>query len=366
MSRDPGAPANDMPSALSQARTLFVADAWRNPEYTRFAAKLTLAVMTCYLIERLTAWPGIHTCLITCFFVSLETVGQSVHKMTLRIGGCLVGAALGLATVLFIMPSLEDLGDLLLVMAPVMLLAGWIKSGSERSAYAGQQIALAYFIWVLQGYGPSIVMEDGRDRIVGILLGDVTVYLVFTRIWPVSVAEVVRSRVSDAVKTLADLLATPVGSAKRVFDAQEERTRQRFAQLIAQARQVMVNDPFETDRIRSDRGRQPIDAAVLTKVQALIIPVSIIMAERRHSGVGEGSMQPMTDWLRRWAGWIRTGEGEAELGFPATRAETDGDHMPLAAWRTILKDDVRAIVQEIGPARHGPGEALEEHVRAEP
>ncbi|MBV8495459.1 MAG: hypothetical protein JO361_01620, partial [Gammaproteobacteria bacterium] len=57
--------------AAEAQRRLLAADAFTNPEYIRFALKVTLAVMICYFVMSMTDWPGIHTCIITCFFVAL-------------------------------------------------------------------------------------------------------------------------------------------------------------------------------------------------------------------------------------------------------------------------------------------------------
>ena len=107
-------------------------DAYTNPEYTRFALKVTLGVMLAYFAEDMLNWPGIHTVVITCFFVSLGTVGDSLHKATLRLSGCIVGAVLGIGTILLLMPAMTDLGQLLLVVAAVTFMAAWIGFGSGR------------------------------------------------------------------------------------------------------------------------------------------------------------------------------------------------------------------------------------------
>ncbi len=63
--------------------------------HVHYALKTTAAAMFCYLLYSLLDWPGIHTCFITCYIVSLGTTAETVEKLTLRILGCLVGAAAG-------------------------------------------------------------------------------------------------------------------------------------------------------------------------------------------------------------------------------------------------------------------------------
>jgi multidrug resistance protein MdtO len=65
--------------------------------------------------------------------------------------------------------------------------SAWIAVGSPRVAYAGFQIAFAFFLCVIQGSGPSFDMTIARDRAIGILPGNLVVYVLFTNIWPVSV-----------------------------------------------------------------------------------------------------------------------------------------------------------------------------------
>ena len=101
---------------------------------------------------------------------------------------------------------MTDLGDLLLLLAPVTLLAAWVGYGSERISYAGLQIGLAFYLVVLQGYGPTIDMYTARDRTIGILFGNIVVFVIFTTIWPVSVANVVRTHLARALEQLAALV----------------------------------------------------------------------------------------------------------------------------------------------------------------
>ena len=316
-------------------RRLLVADAFSNPEYVRFALKVTLAVMICYFVENLADWPGIHTCVITCFFVALGTVGETLHKATLRFIGCLIGAGLGLGAILLLMPEMTDLGDLLLLLAPVTLLAAWVAYGSERIAYAGLQIGIAFYLVVLQGYGPTIDMYTARDRTIGILFGNIVIFVIFTTIWPVSVADVVRTNLAKALEQLASLLgldvrsrwrdfAGPLGPRRRWRSGRRSRRHARSWSTIRSKRRRCGARPEAADR--RDRGRtgrsavhpglgDPRSARGLGLARtsaadarrdlraspgagSVVSAGSVVGAQRRGSGRGAGRPPEPTDPIR--------------------------------------------------------------------
>ena len=357
----PGTVAPDESEAAEGGRGLLAADAFSNPDYVRFALKVTLGVMVCYFVMSMTDWPGIHTCVITAFFVSLGTVGDTLHKATLRFVGCLIGAGLGLGAILLLMPLMTDLGDLLLLLAPVTLLAAWIGYGSERISYAGWQIGLAFYLVVLKDYGPTISMYTARDRTIGILFGNIVVFAIFTTIWPVSVANVVRAHLARALEQLAVLVG--LGVDGEISPSARSATGLAFGQAITQARAVLVNDPFETREVRRALGRRPIDAAVVAEVGRLFIPISAIL-DLRADLAGHGLPQPTQDairahhqalaaWFRQAASWTRSGEGAGEVvdGLPEPPILIGpGDHLTgLATWYGLLHQDIRKILDEVGP-----------------
>lgn len=174
------------------------ADAFSNPVHVRYALKTTGAAMFCYFLYQQLNWPGIHTCFITCYLVSLGTAAETVEKLTLRLAGCLVGAVLGTAAIVYVVPSLTSVGGLLLLVFAGTWISAWVAQGSPRIAYAGFQVAFAFYLCVIQGSGPGFDLVIARDRVIGILLGNLVVYLVFTRIWPVSIA----SRIEPALAAL--------------------------------------------------------------------------------------------------------------------------------------------------------------------
>jgi multidrug resistance protein MdtO len=201
-------PKPDGPSAASpKAPSSFLAaDAFTNPVHVDHALKTTGAAMFCYILYSLLDWPTIHTCLITCYIVALSTAAEVVEKLVLRIIGCLLGACAGIAGIVFLIPHLTSIGALMATVFLAALASAWVAGGDKRIAYAGFQIAFAFFLCVLQGNGPSFDMATARDRIIGILLGNIVVYLVFTTIWPVSVASRIDPAIAALLRTWGDLL----------------------------------------------------------------------------------------------------------------------------------------------------------------
>ncbi|HMK91308.1 MAG TPA: FUSC family protein [Methylocystis sp.] len=184
----------------------FLPDAFTNPDHVRYALKTTAAAMFCYVSYTLLDWPGIHTCFLTCYIVSLETTAETIEKLTLRISGCLIGSAAGYTAIVFLAPSLTSIGDLMTVVFLGAMASAWVSAGSPRISYAGYQIAFAFFLCVIQGPSPSFDLVTARDRVIGVLFGNLAVYLLFTNVFPVSVARRIDDRIAATLRRLASSL----------------------------------------------------------------------------------------------------------------------------------------------------------------
>jgi hypothetical protein len=165
-------------------RRLLVSDAFTNPAHVHFALKVTFAAMFCYIVYEAIDWSGIHTAFITCTFIALESTEATLYKGTLRFVGCLIGGALALFSIVFLMPHMETIASLVVLVACASAIAGWVATGSQRISYAGLQLAFAFFYSVFQGYAPDTDLDNVRNRVVGILFGLIVTGLVFQYIWP--------------------------------------------------------------------------------------------------------------------------------------------------------------------------------------
>jgi multidrug resistance protein MdtO len=196
-------------NAPAAGKSLFRADAFTNPSHVRFALKVTLGAMICYLVYSGLEWPGISTAFVTCCFVALGNTGATIYKGWLRLFGCLLGGLLGYGAIFFCVPHMESITSLVLLTAVASLLFGWISAGSERIAYAGLQAAFAFYLCLFQGFEPGTNLTIARDRLVGILLGTVVSAVVFRHIWPEHAIDDLRATLGRVLRNVSKLALLP-------------------------------------------------------------------------------------------------------------------------------------------------------------
>lgn len=318
----------------------FLPDAFSNPDHVRYALKTTVAAMFCYLLYSQINWPGIHTCFITVYMVSLGTTAETVEKMTLRIAGCLVGAVLGIAAIVFVTPVLTSVAGLMMLVLIGAWLSAWVAFGSPRIAYAGFQIALVFFMCVLQGAAPGYDLTLARDRTIGILIGNVVVYLVFTRVWPVTVAARVDSGLAALRQQWARLATLPDAVARRALAASA------MAQCGALEQDLALMH-YEPSWVRPDAQWIAARRSVLARLDALEGPM-FLLAERRP---GEAAIE---GWLKQVVDEPGPSAGESEAAEAALPLAQDPvlPVAPNAALpETTVGDDTRAALHHLGDSR---------------
>ena len=229
------APAGETPIHHAPRR-LFVPDAFSNPAHWQFALKTTMAAMLSYAIYSLLDWPGMRTAVVTCFFVALSSLGETVHKLLLRLSGAAIGGLISCVCIVFVLPHLTDIGQLCLLVGVVSLGAAWVATSSELLSYAGMQIAFAFFLGILQGYAPATDLTVLRDRVAGILLGNIVITIIFSSFWPQSARSAVRTAFTDTLQAISALMRQPTNAA----DA-----RLRTVQALARADHFRTLSLFE-------------------------------------------------------------------------------------------------------------------------
>jgi multidrug resistance protein MdtO len=99
-------------------------------------------------------------------------------------------------------------------------LGAWIAAGDKHISYAGFQIAFAYLLCVVQGPSASFDMVVARDRVIGILVGNIVSYFIATRVWPVSVGPRIDSALQRARRQLESIASGIDGWSRRRVTAE--------------------------------------------------------------------------------------------------------------------------------------------------
>jgi len=226
--------------------SLLVPDAFTNPEYVQFAVKGTVACLICYILFVGLDYPGIYTSVITCFVVSLSTIGSSNQKGLLRFAGAALGGLMGLVALVYAFPNVDGLGGFWLVFGAGTAVAAWINFGTPRVSYGGYQTGLAFYKAVFQGFGPAVSATVLRDRLIGIAFGLIVFGLLERVLWPVRAADRMRERLADVLRSLAGLAlasAKPEGLRSSEVDAQ----RRLISQQVADVQGFIESSKFEPD-----------------------------------------------------------------------------------------------------------------------
>ncbi len=278
-----GTHAHQPAHTAHKPRQLLVPDALSNPAHWQFALKTTLAIMIVYSVYTMLDWPGLRTSIVTCFFVALGSFGETVHKLVLRLSGAIIGGLIAGLSIVFVLPHFTDIGQLCALTAVVALFAGWVATSSERLSYAGLQIAFAFFLGLLQTYSPATDLTVLRDRVVGILLGNVVMTLVFSGLWPESAITRLRGALADALRGIAALLRSPQNA---------ETNRQHTVEALARADNFEALSRFEMEMLPKQTHLPD-----LRGIERLAGAAFVATSEPLSRDIGAQAVASLGDWL---------------------------------------------------------------------
>jgi multidrug resistance protein MdtO len=172
------------PASGERPSRFFVPDAFSNNEHIKFALRGCLAASLCYIIYNAKDWPGVSTSITTCFLTALSTIGSSHQKQILRIAGAIVGGlVLGIGAQIFILPFLDSVTGFTLLFLAVTIPAVWVATSGPRLSYFGVQILVAFYLINLSEFKVQTSLVLARDRVIGIFLGLLVMWLAFDRLW---------------------------------------------------------------------------------------------------------------------------------------------------------------------------------------
>jgi multidrug resistance protein MdtO len=326
----PVAPAENT-EAHHPPRRLFVADAFSNPAHWQFALKTTMAVMTSYAVYTLLDWPGLRTSVVTCFFVALSNLGETVHKLLLRLSGAVIGGAIAGLCIVFVLPHLTDIGQLCLLVAVVSVGAAWVATSSELLSYAGMQIAFAFFLGILQGYAPATDLTVLRDRVAGILLGNIVITIIFSSFWPQSAKSGVRAALAEALRAIGEVIRRPA-----------EEARMRTVQALVRADHLRTLSLFEL-RMLPSHARESLSVPSVVNIERLAGAAFVVSTDAIYRSAEPGSTARIAAWAESAADNV-----SKDLPLPATPPALS----PATAMEPDVRRAQRALEQLESEVRH--------------
>ncbi len=219
----------------------FVPDAFSNPAHLQFALRGTLAAMASYVIYTSINWPGLSTSVATCFITALSTIGSSRQKQILRLGGALIGGIIfGMGSQVFVLPYLDTIAGFTVLFAVVTAISAWIATASARLSYLGVQLALAFYLINLQEFTIQTSLAIARDRVFGVLLGLVCMWLLFDRLWVRNALDEMQTLFARNLNSFAEL-------AEQLLEPDQIKAIRRMRVL-----RDRINDGFQAVNAQSD------------------------------------------------------------------------------------------------------------------
>jgi multidrug resistance protein MdtO len=189
-----------------QAPRFFASDAFSNPAHVQFALRGTLASFASYIVYTSIDWPGLSTCMATCIITALSTIGSSRQKQLLRLGGAIIGGVIfGFGAQIFVLPYLDSITGFTLLFMFVTALSSWIATASPRISYLGVQLALAFYLINVQEFTIQTSLSIARDRVFGVLLGLMMMWLIYDHLWVKSALDEMQSIFARNLEVFAEL-----------------------------------------------------------------------------------------------------------------------------------------------------------------
>jgi multidrug resistance protein MdtO len=208
-----------------QPTRFFARDAFSNPIHVQFALRGTLASMASYIIYTAVDWPGLSTSMATCIITALSTIGSSRQKQFLRFVGAFIGGIIfGFGAQIFVLPYLDSITGFTLLFMAVTAISSWIATSSARLSYLGVQLALAFYLINLQEFTIQTSLSIARDRVFGVLLGLMCMWLIYDRLWVKDALEEMQTVFARNLEMFAEL-------AEQLLEKDQVKAIKRIRQL---------------------------------------------------------------------------------------------------------------------------------------
>jgi multidrug resistance protein MdtO len=275
---------------------LLIPGAFKDRSTWAFGLKISLCATLCYIIYWAVDWPGISTSVTTVLIAGLSTTGAIKQKFAFRLAGALIGGLiLGLGCTAFLFPEMDSITSLVVLVAVLVFGSAWI-SGGRQFSYVGLQIMFSFYLVAFEDFRPPTELAPARDRLIGILLALLVMWVVFDRMWPVRTVTAMRRALASVLRIEAELFRTELSFMKREdLIQQSDVLRDRVGKTMAAIRTMneTVEYEFGADRLRQMDIAEQILHAALTAVALLWNELTVLHREEDEDFLAQPGLREL-------------------------------------------------------------------------
>ena len=186
---------------------------------------------------------------------------------------------------IFVLPYLDSITGFTLLFVAVTAISSWIATASARLSYLGVQLALAFYLINLQEFTIQTSLSIARDRVFGVLLGLMCMWLIYDRLWVRNALDEMQTVFARNLEMFAELAEQllekdQVKAIKRIRQLRDQLNAG-FQAVSAQADAVLFE--FGPSRQRKLQIREDVrrwQPSIRTLLQVQITAVQYLRASR--------------------------------------------------------------------------------------
>ncbi len=261
------------PMDQNAPQRVFTPDAFSNIAHLQFAVRGSLAALVCYVTYTAIDWPGLKSSMVTCLLTAVSTIGSSRQRQLLRLAGFVIGGIVfGIGAQVFVLPHVDSIVGFGMLFVLVSAISAWIATSTPRVSFLGLQLALAFNLVHLQEFTIQTSLAIARDRLVGVLLGLISMWLIFDRLWVRNALDEMQSVFARNLQLFSELtrqLLRPDrnNAIKRIRQLREQMNNG-FAAVRAQADAIVFEfGPSRERKLQIREGVRRWDPSLRTLVQ---------------------------------------------------------------------------------------------------
>jgi uncharacterized membrane protein YccC len=163
-----------------------------NPAMVKHAFKCSITIMLCALFCIAINWTMGIGCVETVMLVVQGTFGGTLLIGGYRMAGVVLGYALAIMLIIFLIPTVTTLPGFWMVFGGTLFLTSWGVAGPPRLSVPSLQAMIVTDFALLQTTQPNISLLPAMNFALAVAMGVLVTVAVYWLLWPVKAGKVVR------------------------------------------------------------------------------------------------------------------------------------------------------------------------------